>query len=373
MMASSVQPTILIMAGGTGGHVFPALTIAQTLLAGGSRVEWLGTRAGIEARVVTNAAIPLHFIGVAGVRGKSLLRKLLAPFAILAATLHAIMLIRRINPCCVLGMGGYVTGPGGVAARLLGKPLLIHEQNAVAGMANVMLYPLAQVAMEGFAGAFARKRQHATDKVVVVGNPVRAEVLAVPSPQQRLAGRSGKLRLLVIGGSLGASVFNHVVPRMLASMGEAERPLLRHQCGRQKLTDTLAHYQSAGLGTGDGLEVSEFIDDMAAAYGWADVVLCRAGASTLAEITAIGLPAILVPYPHAADDHQAVNAAALERAGAARVLPQSEFNADTLRTLVLQFAGNRQQLQQQAVAAHGAGIRNAGEHAARLCLEACHG
>ena len=373
MMATAVKPTILIMAGGTGGHVFPALTIAQTLLASGSRVEWLGTRAGIEARVVTRASIPLHYIGVAGVRGKSLLRKLLAPFAVLAATLHAFMLIRRINPCCVLGMGGYVTGPGGVAARLLGKPLLIHEQNAVAGMANVLLFPLAKVVMEGFAGAFARKRRHVTDKVVVVGNPVRAEVLAVPSPEQRLAGRSGKLRLLVIGGSLGASIFNQTVPRMLAAINEAERPLLRHQCGRQKLVDTLAHYESAGIKTSDEVQVSEFIDDMAEAYAWADVVLCRAGASTLAEITAIGLPAILVPYPHAADDHQAVNAAALAHAGAARVLPQSDFSADSLRKLVLDLAGDRWQLQQQAVAAHGAGIRNAGEHAARLCLEACRG
>lgn len=373
MTAGPVHSTILIMAGGTGGHVFPALTIAQALLASGSRVEWLGTSAGIEARVVARASIPLHCIGVAGVRGKSLLRKLLAPFAILAATLHALMLIRRINPCCVLGMGGYVTGPGGVAARLLGKPLLIHEQNAVAGMANVLLFPLAQTAMEGFAGAFARKKCNAAGKVVVVGNPVRAEVLAVPSPQQRMAGRSGKLRLLVIGGSLGASIFNQVVPRMLATMSEAERPLLRHQCGREKLADTLAHYAAAGIETGGELQVSEFIDDMAEAYSWADVVLCRAGASTLAEITAIGLPAILVPYPYAADDHQAVNAAALAHAGAARVLPQSGFNADSLRGILLEFAGNRQKLQQQAVAAHGAGIRDAGGHAARLCLEACHG
>lgn len=371
---SALQPRVLIMAGGTGGHVFPALTIAQELLARGSQVEWLGTRAGIEARVVANAAIPLHFISVAGLRGKSLLRKLLAPFTLVLAVVQAVVLIRRFNPACVLGMGGYVTGPGGVAARLLGKTLLIHEQNAVAGMANAWLFPLAKVAMEGFAGAFARKLgKRVDDKTVVVGNPVRADILAVAAPEQRLAGRDGKLRLLVVGGSLGAAVFNSLLPGVLAGIDPAQRPLVRHQCGRSKLTDTLSAYNAAGLQVAQELQVSEFIDNMAEAYAWADVVLCRAGASTLAEITAIGLPAILVPYPHAADDHQAVNAEQLARAGAARVLPQSGLNADSLRGALLQLTADRQLLAQQAVAARNAGIRDAGSRAASLCLEACNG
>lgn len=371
---STLSPRVLIMAGGTGGHVFPALTIAQELLARGSQVEWLGTRAGIEARVVANAAIPLHFISVAGLRGKSLLRKLLAPFTLVLAVIQAMVLIRRFNPACVLGMGGYVTGPGGVAARLLGKTLLIHEQNAVAGMANAWLFPLAKVAMEGFAGAFARKLgAHADRKTVVVGNPVRADILAVPAPIERLAGRDGKLRLLVVGGSLGAAVFNGFLPAVLAGIDAAQRPLVRHQCGRNKLVDTLAAYDTAGLQVNDALQVSEFIDNMAAAYAWADIVLCRAGASTLAEITAIGLPAILVPYPHAADDHQVVNAEQLARAGAATVLLQPALSADTLRSVLAQLGADRQLLQQHALAARSAGIRDAGSRAASLCLEACNG
>lgn len=371
---SALAPRILIMAGGTGGHVFPALTIAQELLARGSRVEWLGTRAGIEARVVANAEIPLHFISVAGLRGKSLLRKLLAPFTLVLAVIQAMQLIRRYDPACVLGMGGYVTGPGGVAARLLGKTLLIHEQNAVAGMANAWLFPLAKVAMEGFAGAFARKLgKRAENKTVVVGNPVRPEILAVPAPEQRLAGRDGKLRLLVVGGSLGAAAFNGLLPVVLAGIDIAQRPLVRHQCGRNKLSDTLDAYNTASLEPDDTLQVSEFIDNMAEAYAWADVVLCRAGASTLAEITAIGLPAILVPYPYAADDHQTVNAEQLARAGAARVFPQLGLTADSLRSVLEQLAADRHLLQQQAMAARNAGIRDAGTRAASLCLEACNG
>lgn len=371
---SALPPRVLIMAGGTGGHVFPALTIAQELLARGSQVEWLGTRAGIEARVIANTTIPLHFISVAGLRGKSLLRKLLAPFTLVLAVIQAIQLIRRYDPACVLGMGGYVTGPGGIAARLLGKTLLIHEQNAVAGMANAWLFPLARVAMEGFAGAFARKLGARTgNKVVVVGNPVRADILAVPSPEQRLAERNGKLRLLVVGGSLGAAVFNGLLPLVLAGMDAAQRPLVRHQCGRNKLVDTLQDYRAAGLEVGNELHVSEFIDNMAEAYAWADVVLCRAGASTLAEITAIGLPAILVPYPYAADDHQTVNAEHLARAGAAKVLPQSDLTATSLRIVLDQLSADRHLLQQQAMAARNAGVRDAGSKAASLCLEACNG
>ncbi|HTQ99632.1 MAG TPA: undecaprenyldiphospho-muramoylpentapeptide beta-N-acetylglucosaminyltransferase [Candidatus Acidoferrum sp.] len=381
-MNAALHPTILIMAGGTGGHVFPALTIAQELRAQGSRVEWLGTRAGIEARVLANTGIPLHFISVAGLRGKSLVRKLLAPFTLLYAVVQALLLIRRVNPDCVLGMGGYVTGPGGVAARLLGKTLLIHEQNAVAGLANAMLFPLAQKALEGFSGAFVRKldgsmlmrdRVAAEQKITWVGNPVRAEILAIATPEQRLSGRHGPVRLLVVGGSLGAAVFNELVPAALAGLNEAERPQVRHQCGRSKLDATLQAYRNAGLATTDALQVSEFIDDMAAAYSWADVVLCRAGASTLAEIAAIGLPAILVPYPFAADDHQRANAEQLANTGAANVLPQAGLTAAVLRDVLRRSVADRQRLLQQAAAALRAGKRDAGAAVARLCLEACHG
>jgi UDP-N-acetylglucosamine--N-acetylmuramyl-(pentapeptide) pyrophosphoryl-undecaprenol N-acetylglucosamine transferase len=380
MMATANTAKVLIMAGGTGGHVFPALTIAQELLARGSQVEWLGTRAGLEARVIGNTTIPLHFISVAGLRGKNLLRKLLAPLSLLFAVLQALLLIRRINPCCVLGMGGYVTGPGGVAARLLGKKLLIHEQNAVAGMANVMLFPFAHVAMEAFPGAFARKlkkaamdKAKAEGKVINVGNPVRADILAIPAPLERLGSRDGKLRLLVVGGSLGAAVFNQLLPAVLASLGEEQRPLVRHQCGRQKLTQTLQAYIDCKIEVGGDIQVSEFIDNMAEAYTWADIVLCRAGASTLAEITAIGLPAILVPYPSSADDHQAANAEQLARLGAVTVIPQLGLNAGSLKTVLLQMTADRRQLLQQALVTRSAGVRDASDQAARLCLEACNG
>ncbi|MES2605965.1 MAG: undecaprenyldiphospho-muramoylpentapeptide beta-N-acetylglucosaminyltransferase, partial [Pseudomonadota bacterium] len=357
MTAVTLHPKVLIMAGGTGGHVFPALTIAQELIARGSQVEWLGTRAGIEVRVIGNTTIPLHFISVAGLRGKNLLRKVLAPFMMIIAVLQALLLIRRVNPVCVLGMGGYVTGPGGLAARLLGKKLVIHEQNAVAGMANALLFPFAHVAMEGFPGAFARKlgksslmrSASAIEKIVTVGNPVRADILAIAAPEQRLAGRSGQLRLLVVGGSLGAGIFNQLLPSMLAGMSAEMRPLVRHQCGRGKLLDTLQYYGDCKLKVSDELQVSEFIDNMAEAYSWADIVLCRAGASTLAELAAIGLPAILVPYPHAADDHQAVNAEQMASVDAAKVIPQLILTAESLRAAVQRLGADRQQLLQQAL------------------------
>ncbi len=379
--ASLVQPKILIMAGGTGGHVFPALTIANELIAKGSQVEWLGTRAGIEVRVLANSQIPLHFISVAGVRGKSVLRKLLAPFSVLLAIAQSMLLIRRLNPACVLGMGGYVTGPGGVAARLLGKPLVIHEQNAVAGLANAWLFPMAKLVLEGFPGAFARKFGAArisgnhvcANKIRYVGNPVRADILQVMPPAQRMAGRHGNPRLLVLGGSLGAAVFNELVPAALAGIDAAGRPQVRHQCGRNKLQATLQGYQSAGLPIGEHIKVSEFIDNMAEAYEWADVVLSRAGASTLAELSAIGMAAILVPYPFAADNHQAVNAEQMAAAGAASVLSQKELTAESLRNLLVSIAGNRSQLLQQATASRNAGKRDAGSTVARLCLEACNG
>ena len=370
------QPRILIMAGGTGGHVFPALTIAQELRAQGSHIEWLGTRAGIEARVLSHTDIPLHCISMAGLRGKGLLRKLLAPFMLMTAFVQSLRVISKLKPSCVLGMGGYVTGPGGLAARVLGKPLLIHEQNAVAGMANAMLFPLAWRALEGFPGAFVRKlgtRAEGQKKILYVGNPVRADILAIAPPAERLLARKGPLRMLVIGGSLGASVFNELVPAALAGIGGDIRPEVRHQCGRGKLTATLQAYSAAGLAGDDHILVSEFIEDMAEAYAWADIVLCRAGASTLAEIAAIGLPAVLVPYPFAVDDHQAANAQALVKVGAATMLSQNALTPQTLRDVLLQCATDRQRLLQQAQAALGASKRDAGLAVARLCLEACHG
>ncbi len=375
-------PKVLIMAGGTGGHVFPALTIASELMARGTRVEWLGTRQGLEARVIGNTSIPLHFISISGLRGKSLLKKLLSPFVIFIAIMQALWKIHRIQPGCVLGMGGFATGPGGVAARLLGKPLLIHEQNAVAGLTNRALFPFARLVMEAFPGAFTRKArfgflQRLVDvrKITVIGNPVRPGILAIAPPEERFPGRVGKLRLLVVGGSLGSVAINRVLPQALAALAPEERPQIKHQCGNRNLDDTRAWYAEAGLVLGPELELSSFIDDMASAYVWADIILCRAGASTIAEISAIGLPSILVPFPHSADDHQGENARILERAGAAKIMYQSELSATGLASCLREMGKDhdRSRLLGYAQAARTIAVRDASTHAANLCLEACNG
>jgi UDP-N-acetylglucosamine--N-acetylmuramyl-(pentapeptide) pyrophosphoryl-undecaprenol N-acetylglucosamine transferase len=379
---NALAPKVLIMAGGTGGHVFPALTIASELLARGTQVEWLGTRQGIEARVIANTSIPLHYITVSGLRGKSIVKKLLAPFVIIAAIAQAWIKIRRIQPGCVLGMGGFATGPGGIAARLLGKRLLIHEQNAVAGLTNRVLFPFASLVMEAFPGAFTRKTRHSflqrladARKITVIGNPVRPGILAIAPPEERFAGRSGRLRLLVVGGSLGSVAINRVLPRALALLAADERPLVRHQCGNRNLDDTRAAYEAAGLKAEGDVELSTFIDDMASAYVWADIILCRAGASTIAEISAIGLPSILVPFPHSADDHQGENARILERAGAARVIYQNELNAEGLASYLRELTRDhdRSRLLGYARAARTLAVRDASTRAANLCLEACNG
>lgn len=373
-------PKVLIMAGGTGGHVFPALTIASELLARGTQVEWLGTRQGIEARVIANTSIPLHYITVSGLRGKSTLKKLLAPFVILVAIAQAWNKIRRIQPGCVLGMGGFATGPGGVAARLLGKPLLVHEQNAVAGLTNRILFPFATLVMEAFPGAFMRKTKHSflqrladARKITVIGNPVRPGILAIAPPEDRFPGRSGKLRLLIVGGSLGSVAINRALPQALALLGADERPQVKHQCGNRNLDETRAHYATAGVALGPEVELSTFIDDMASAYVWADVILCRAGASTIAEISAIGLPSILVPFPHSADDHQGENARILERAGAAKIIYQHELSAEGLASCIRELGRDRGRLLGYAQAARTLAVRDASTRAANLCLEACLG
>jgi UDP-N-acetylglucosamine--N-acetylmuramyl-(pentapeptide) pyrophosphoryl-undecaprenol N-acetylglucosamine transferase len=345
-------------------------------------VEWLGTRQGIEARVIANTSIPLHYITVSGLRGKSLLKKLLSPFVIVAAIAQAWVKIRRIQPGCVLGMGGFATGPGGIAARLCGKQLLIHEQNAVAGLTNRVLFPFASCVMEAFPGAFMRNTRHSflrrfadPRKITVIGNPVRPGILAIAPPEERFAGRSGKLRLLVVGGSLGSVAINRALPQALAILAPDERPQVRHQCGNRNLDDTRAAYAAAGFKMETDVELSTFIDDMASAYVWADVILCRAGASTIAEISAIGLPSILVPFPHSADDHQGENARILERAGAAKVIYQSELTAAGLAECLREMGRDqdRSRLLGYAQAARAIAVRDASTRAANLCLEACHG
>jgi UDP-N-acetylglucosamine--N-acetylmuramyl-(pentapeptide) pyrophosphoryl-undecaprenol N-acetylglucosamine transferase len=373
--------TVMIMAGGTGGHVYPALSIARELQSRGILVHWLGTAKGLEARVIGETDIPLHFISISGLRGKSFTSLLLAPFRILGAIWQSAAVMRRVRPDCVLGMGGFVTGPGGVAARLTGAKLLIHEQNAIAGLTNQLLCPFANVVMEAFAGAFARKRELSPallksfirpEKPVVVGNPVRADILALTAPRQRIGDRTGPLRLLVVGGSLGAAAINRVVPAALGKMKVPGRPLVMHQCGTRNLEETLDHYEAAGLSPTGEMQVLPYIDDMVQAYGWADVVLCRAGASTIAELAAIGLPAILVPFPHAVDDHQTANAAVLEQAGGASVIPQDQLSPERLVDLLAVLGRDRGRLVQQAEKALTVGVRDGGRRAAGYCQELCH-
>lgn len=354
--------TVLVMAGGTGGHVFPALATAEALQAQGMQIQWLGTERGIEADIVPKAGIPITYIRVAGLRGKGKLSLLLAPFKLVIALCQALGAVQRIKPVCVLGMGGFASGPGGLAAWLLGKPLLIHEQNAVAGMTNRYLARLAKRVLTAFPGALGEKGEQ-------VGNPLRGNIVNSPEPEQRLEGRTGRLRLLVLGGSLGAQALNEVVPEALVAMAEQDRPEVWHQAGKRNLELAEQAYQEQQVKG----KVVAFIDDMAAAYQWADVVVCRAGALTVSELACVGVPAILVPYPHAVDDHQTANARFLENNGAAIIVSQQELTAERLAGLLKNEFSDRDQIMQRAQKARAVARLDAAEKVASHCLELCHG
>lgn len=358
-------PRILIMAGGTGGHVFPALAVAQELRRRGAEVSWLGTRAGIEAELVPQAGIDIDYISISGLRGKGALGWLLAPLRIVRALWQALAVLRRRQPQAVLGLGGFAAGPGGLAAWLTGRPLLIHEQNAVAGLTNRLLSRVAKQVMQAFPGTFPDEPWVST-----CGNPVRPEIAALAAPEQRYAGRHGPLRLLVVGGSLGAMVLNETLPRALALLAPELRPLVRHQSGRRHLQQVGEVYRAAGVEA----ELLPFIDDMAAAYDWADLVLCRAGALTVSELAAAGVAAVLVPYPHAVDDHQTRNAAFLVDTGAALLLPQAAMSAETLAATLERFcvdpAAGRAELCTMAQAARALARPEATAMVAEACLAA---
>lgn len=316
-MATQPRRPILIMAGGTGGHVFPALAVAEQLQSRGWPVAWLGTRAGLEARVVPPTGIPLYWIRVSGLRGKGLLRQLAAPFMLAWALLQAAWTLLRLRPAAVLGMGGFTTGPGGAMAWLLRRPLVVHEQNSVAGLTNRMLAPLARPVLEAFPGSLP--------DAIHTGNPVRGSIVETGFRERDPGAR--RPRLLVVGGSLGAAAFNEQVPVALAGIDAPQRPDVWHQTGLRHIDAARAAYQTAGV----AVRLDAFVDDMGAAYRWADLVLCRAGALTIAELAAVGVGSILVPYPHAVDDHQTANARYLVDAGAAILLPQSGMTPEQLR------------------------------------------
>ena len=351
-----MNKTLLVMAGGTGGHIFPALAVADVLRQQGWRIVWLGNAQGMEAKLVPAHGYECAWVDFAAVRGKGLLRKLMLPLNLCRACLAARKVIKEVRPDVVLGMGGYITFPGGVMARISGRPLIVHEQNAVAGLANKVLSRIASRVLTGFPETLPQAQW--------VGNPVRAAIAELPVPETRYAARgvNEPLHVLVIGGSLGAQALNQSVPAAVARLPLAQRPLLRHQTGPRDLAAVQAAYAQAGVAA----DVQPFIDDMAAAYGWADLVICRAGALTVAELAAAGVASVLVPFPHAVDDHQRVNAEFLVRAAAGICLVQKALTADALAHTLEQSRG---QLQQQAVAARALAQANAAETVAQICKE----
>ncbi|MDR1076816.1 MAG: undecaprenyldiphospho-muramoylpentapeptide beta-N-acetylglucosaminyltransferase [Xanthomonadaceae bacterium] len=348
---------VMIMAGGTGGHIFPALAVAKELRARGIEVTWLGAAGAMETRLVPPQGIPMDTLPISGVRGKGKLALLSAPLRILRAVLAARAVIRARRPGVVIGFGGFASGPGGVAARLAGLPLLVHEQNRAPGMTNRILARFAKRILVGFPGSFETGEE-------VVGNPVRAEIAALPVPEVRCAGRKPPLRLLVLGGSQGARALNVALPKALGALREANIRV-RHQCGEKMRDEAVSAYADAGVEA----SVEAFIDDMAAAYGWADLVVCRAGASTLAELCAAGVGSVLVPFPQAVDDHQTRNAEYLSERGAALLLPQTGQLATQLRDFLFGLATNPATCLPMAEAARGLARPQAAQRIADIVIE----
>lgn len=350
---------LAVMAGGTGGHVFPALAVAELLRDQGQEVFWMGTREKMEARLVPEHGFDIEWIGIEGLRGKGGLALLTAPWKLTVAMSQAANILRRRRPDLVLGMGGFPSGPGGLVARLLGIPLIIHEQNQVPGLTNQWLSRIARRVFQAFPNSFPTSRGAET-----CGNPVRPEIGALAAPGERLGRRQGRAHLLVVGGSLGAQALNEQVAPAVALMPAEARPLIRHQAGERTLEVARQAYASTRVEA----EVTPFIRDMAEAYGWADLVICRAGALTVSELAAAGLGAILVPYPSAVDDHQTANAAYLADPGGAEILPQSQLNAARLGAILTRLLGDRALLLAMAEAARARAMPDAARRIAAACL-----
>ena len=351
---------MMVMAGGTGGHVFPALAVAEQMKMRGFDICWLGTRAGIEARLVPEHGIKLEFISVTGIRGKNILTLLKAPFLVLLAIKQSLTVLRQYKPCVVLGMGGFASGPGGLAAKLLGIPLVVQEQNAVPGTTNRLLAKWATRVLEGFSGAFNNPR------AIFTGNPVRAEITSLASIERKPS--AGVINVLVVGGSLGAVVLNQMLPGAMKQLGSVSALNISHQTGKGRVEQVQASYQTNGIDA----QVNEFIDDMAAAYQWADVVFCRAGALTVSELACAGLPSVLVPYPYAIDDHQTANAMWLANNGAAIVMPQSEMTEENIVKELTQIISDKTVLTAMSAAAKKCAVPDASVRVADYCEEACY-
>lgn len=356
-MMNDVRP-VLIMAGGTGGHVFPALAVADELRLRGIPVVWLGTKAGIEARLVPQAGYPIEWMSITGLRGKNAITLLLAPVRLVIACWQALNVLLRKKPCAVLGMGGFASGPGGLMAWLIRKPLLVHEQNAIPGLTNKVLAKLSTVVLQAFPSVF----KHA----ITTGNPVRKSICEIAAPEDRVSDHTGKLRLLVIGGSLGAVKLNEIIPQALAAINEDLRPQVIHQTGLKNIESTKVVYRESNVEA----RVEAFIDDMASVYEWADLVICRAGAMTVFELAAAGIASILIPYPHAVDDHQTHNAHYLESTGAAIIKQQEELTTDWLVDVINDFSSNREKLLNMSIAARKLAIPGSAKTIADACVSA---
>ncbi len=354
--------TVLIVAGGTGGHIYPALAVAACLNERHVATVWLGSRHGMETRIVPGAGLRLLTIAVSGVRGRGILRWLSAPFVVGFALLQALVAVIRIRPHVVLGMGGFASGPGGLAAWLCRRPLVVHEQNAIPGLTNKLLSRLATTVFQAFPGSFPESRGALT-----VGNPVRAEIVALAPPAQRDVA-AGPLRVLVVGGSRGARALNEAMPAAIRALADSEL-CVWHQCGEGNAAQTEAAYR----GLAADVRVSEFIDDMAAAYAWASVVVCRSGALTVSELAAAGVAAILVPFPYAVDDHQTANARFLVDADAALLVPEGADFEQRLAAALTRIATDRDRVTELARHARALAIPDAAANVAARCVELMHG
>ncbi len=359
----SARP-VMIMAGGTGGHVYPALAVAKALESRAQPVFWLGTHRGLEARVVPANDIEIEWVTVKGLRRKGVLALVVAPLSLAWALMQSLGVILRRRPAAVLGMGGFVSGPGGLAAWLTRRPLVIHEQNAAAGLTNRLLARLARVVLQAFPGSFNARFDART-----VGNPVRPDIAAIPPPADRYRDRTGPLCLLVLGGSQGALALNRLVPAALSRLPADRRPVIRHQCGARTRDIAEAAYQDTGL----EVELVDFIEDMAAVYAWADLVICRAGALTVAEICAAGLPAVFVPYPAAVDDHQTANAREATERGAALTVQERDIDEASLAALLDGFMTSRDELLERAVIARSLAVPRSLDEITGVCLDAAGG
>ena len=351
---------VLIMAGGTGGHIFPGLAVAEVLRKQDIPVRWLGAEGGMETRTVPAAGIPLDVVAITGLRGKGLMRWVRMPLMLLRAVWQARRLLEADRPGCAISFGGYAAAPGGIAAWTKGIPVLVHEQNRIPGLTNRLLTRFSRKILQGFPGTFPQDMS-----AIDSGNPVRHEVAAIESPQSRLAGRSGPIRVLITGGSQGAQVLNQVVPAALKTLSSSVSVEIRHQAGAKRVDEALEAYKAADLDA----DVSPFIGDMAEAYAWADLVICRSGALTVAELAAAGVASVLVPFAYAVDDHQTRNAQYLADAGAAVILSQSSLDPLILATALQPLLSDRSVLLSMAIAARQKALPDAAEKVVDACRE----